>query len=146
MLTGRLELSSPEQRVLVLAPSEQDATLASEVLSHAGADSLVCRDMEQLCSEIRSGAAAVLTTDEVLQDGADCLVKELEQQPAWSDVPVLVLTDPTPIGERVAGAVDHIGNAMLLERPLKQATLISAVRTALRARRRQYQIDRKSVV
>ena len=33
-----------------------------------------------------------------------------------------------------------LGNVTLLERPVRLATLLSAVRTALRARERQYQI------
>lgn len=36
--------------------------------------------------------------------------------------------------------LDPLGNVTLLERPLRMATLVSAIRTALRARRRQYEI------
>ncbi len=37
-------------------------------------------------------------------------------------------------------AVRTLGNVTLLERPLRVTTLVSAVRTAVRARQRQYQI------
>jgi signal transduction histidine kinase/CheY-like chemotaxis protein len=53
---------------------------------------------------------------------------------------VLVLTRPGADSDESDEAVRTLGNVTLLERPVRLATLVSAVRTALRARDRQYQI------
>ena len=64
----------------------------------------------------------------------------LAAQPPWSDLPVLVLTRSGADSAELDEAVRTLGNVTLLERPVRVATLLSAVRTALRARERQYQI------
>jgi signal transduction histidine kinase len=64
----------------------------------------------------------------------------LGEQPPWSDLPILVMTRPGADSVYAAHAVRVLSNVTLLERPLKVATLVTAVRTALRARDRQYQI------
>jgi signal transduction histidine kinase len=64
----------------------------------------------------------------------------LAGQPPWSDLPVLVLTRRGANSDELDEAVRLLGNLTLLERPLRAATLLSAVRTAVRARDRQYQI------
>src|SRR5581483_6149861 len=49
----------------------------------------------------------------------------------------------TPAGAgspHAAEALDLLGNVTLLELPVQVTTLVSAVRTALRARQRQYQL------
>jgi PAS domain S-box-containing protein len=62
------------------------------------------------------------------------------QQP-WSDMPFVLLTShdhrPAPARERLLQA---LGNVSLLERPVGALTLVSAVRAAVRARRRQYEV------
>ena len=64
----------------------------------------------------------------------------LAEQPPWSDLPVLVLTRRGADSAALDEAVRTFGNVTLLERPVRGATLLSAVRTAIRARERQYQI------
>jgi len=65
----------------------------------------------------------------------------LDLQPAWSDLPILVLARPGADSITVGEAVASLGNVTLLERPLRVAGLVSIVRSALRARMRQYQIE-----
>ena len=64
----------------------------------------------------------------------------LAEQPAWSDLPVLVLTRPGADSVELSDALRMLGNVTVLECPLRVPTLLSAVRTAIRARDRQYQI------
>ena len=59
---------------------------------------------------------------------------------AWSDLPVLILTRPGADSAESVKPSRTLGNVTLLERPVRLATLVTAVRTALRARERQYQI------
>src|SRR5690606_675381 len=97
-----------------------------------------------LCREIQRGGAAAVLSDDVLQPGAlQALSNVLNAQPAWSDFPLIVLTSPSRINGREKQRASGIAGATylnLLERPLHISTLLSAVRTALQARRRQYEV------
>src|SRR5262249_46712251 len=64
----------------------------------------------------------------------------LEHQPAWSDVPLLILTRLGADSDTALRALAGRWNVTLLERPVRVPALLSAVRTAMRARHRQYQI------
>ena len=64
----------------------------------------------------------------------------VRDQPAWSDLPVLFLTREGADSPAAHDAVCNLGNVTLLERPLRISTLLSAVQSAVRARKRQYQI------
>ncbi len=91
------------------------------------------------------GASAVLLPEEaILQNGQDWFVDRLTswlaRQPPWSDLPMLVLARPGADSNGVAKAMDRLGNVTVLERPTRVVALVSACRTALRARQRQYQI------
>jgi signal transduction histidine kinase len=77
--------------------------------------------------------------------GRGCVAEALRGQPPWSDFPLVVLTGgghTTRASTSVAHALEERGNVTLLERPLRMLTLVSAVQTALRARRRQYEVRR----
>ena len=130
-----------EQRVLVLAPTGKDAALTQSVLAQGGVVCCGCRDLAHLCQELDAGAGVVLVTEEaVFPAGGDCLVEWLRRQPPWSDLPILVLARAGADSATVAQSMDLLGNVTVLERPMRVAALVSAVRAALRARQRQYQI------
>src|SRR4030095_2972452 len=132
-----------DERILVLAPTGRDAALACEVLTKEGFRADSCRKMEDLCDGLVRGAGAALITQEALtMPSLDQLVNALSKQPAWSDLPLMILTtaDTKNCQFTVLKALNSVGNYILLERPLGRVTLVSATRGALRARRRQYQI------
>ena len=134
---------SPE-RVLVLTPSGRDAMMVEERLVAAGFACEVCKDVDELLSALRNDAGAALIAEEALSAAqADTLLAALEAQEPWSDVPVLLLT--LARSRRVPHAHPNIGlleraNVMLLQRPMPPRSLLSAVRSAVRARRRQYRM------
>lgn len=129
-----------EGRVLVLAPTGKDGANSRAVLGKAGFACTVCRDINQLCREVEAGVGAVVLTEEALTlDRASCLTELLQRQPAWSDLPVVALTRGGPDSPAALRAMQTLGNVILLERPVRVSTLLTAVRTALRARARQYQ-------
>jgi signal transduction histidine kinase len=71
------------------------------------------------------------------------LAQKLSAQPPWSDFPIIVLTGSglsTASTESAVRSRAPLGNVTLLERPLRPVTLISTVRSALLARRRQYEV------
>jgi len=130
------------QRVLLLLGTARDTTLTCELLERQGLDCKACSGAEQLRLEIAVGAGAVLVAEECLDHGAhEALVLALGTQPAWSDLPIMVLARPGADSVTVGEAVASLGNVTLLERPLRVAGLLSVVRSALRARFRQYQIQ-----
>jgi PAS domain S-box-containing protein len=129
-----------EEQVFILAPTGKDAALTGSVLQRAGVACVFYQTLEQLCEGLASGAGAVLLVEEaVAQDQSGCLTNWLASQPPWSDLPVLVLARPGADSAAVALAMDLLGNVTVLERPMRVAALVSAVRTALRSRHRQYQ-------
>src|SRR5688500_14259916 len=111
------------------------------MLAPLGVDIHVCRGFADVLAELRAGAGAVLLPEEAATNvQIDAFESYLRAQPPWSDLPILLLTRHGADSEQANQAVRALGNVTLLERPVRVATLLSAVRTALRARERQYQI------
>src|SRR5215469_17304069 len=130
--------------VLVFAPFGKDATLIERVLRQSAINVTAFTDLEALGGAISEDAGAAIITEEVLQNGAiSALAQRLSAQPPWSDFPLLVLTGSglsTASTESAVRSRAPLGNVTLLERPLRPVTLISSVRCALLARRRQYEV------
>jgi signal transduction histidine kinase len=130
--------------VLVLAPFGKDTALLSKVLGQSGITVFSYRTLEELTVAIGEDSGAVILTEENLHDDAiGKLAQKLSVQARWSDLPLIVFTGSgmsTASTELAVRSRAPLGNVVLLERPLRPATLISAVRTALAARTRQYEI------
>ena len=134
------DCQSLELRVLVLAPTARDAELTHAILARVGIVCLASIDAVQVCQLLSAGAGAVLIAEEAVHGGNGCLAEWLGRQPPWSDLPVLMLARTGADSVAVAQAMDELGNLTVLERPARGAVLVSAVRAALRARQRQYQL------
>ncbi len=138
------EISTGDLPVLVFAPFGKDATLIARVLLKSDITIRTLPTLEELQAAISEEAGAAVITEEVLQNGAiSALALRLSQQPRWSDFPIIVLTGngmSTATSESAVRSRAPLGNVTLLERPLRPVTLISSVRSALLARRRQYEV------
>jgi signal transduction histidine kinase/ActR/RegA family two-component response regulator len=135
-------LDGSELRVLVLAPLGRDATLVDQTLAGAGIPCRVCPDLEVLRLEIAEGASAVIVTEDVLlPDAVDALADMFARQLPWSDLPLLIFSSGRD-GEAHSAleGLRKLTSYTLIDRPTRKKTLISAVQTALRARRKQYQV------
>jgi two-component system, sensor histidine kinase len=132
--------NSVEQRCLITAPSGKDAALICSALARGRVSCQVCAGAAELVEEAQRGLGAVLLAEEALAPpGAMLAVRRLiERQPAWSDLPLVLLTKPGPATRLAIEAAQALGNVTVLERPVPMATLVSAVCTALRTRGRQY--------
>ncbi len=134
----------PTFRVLVFAPFGKDAVLIGEVLQQSNVLFQTVKDPAGLSQCIRNGADAAIITEEALDEQTtnslgDCIAS----QPPWSDFPLIILTGggaSTPGTEMAVRSRATLGNLSLLERPVRPATLLSMVKTASRARARQYEI------
>jgi len=104
----------------------------------------VVGDVAAIARCVGGGAGAAIVAEESLDDeGIELLGRSVSAQPAWSDFPIIVLTGggaTTPYTEMMVRSRTPMGNLNLIERPLRPATLISSVRTAIRSRLRQYEI------
>ncbi len=130
---------------LIVAPTGRDATLAAEALRTANIATEVCAGLAQLCDRISEDAAGVLLAEEALSAvELPRLVECLRAQPAWSDLPLLILVSAgrqdDVAGVEILKLFGPSGNVTLLERPLRSVVLVSTVQVALRARRRQWEV------
>ncbi len=143
MADTEISLDNNPTGVFVLAPAGRDGTVSADVLSEAGFAARVCPSIGALCMRINKGAGAAVVAQEALGPAAlDQLVRNLRKQPPWSDFPlVLLIGGRSRVAiPRILEAVGTAGSITLLERPMMREALVSAVRVALRARRRQYEI------
>lgn len=136
-----MSAATGDRRLLVLAATSRDAITTEQVLSPLGVAATVCRSFDDLLREVEVGAGAVLVAEEGMPPAHTAAFhRVLTNQPPWSDLPILVLTRPGADSAASGDAVRMLGNVTLLERPIRVATLVTAVLSALRARERQYQI------
>jgi PAS domain S-box-containing protein len=116
------------------------------LLREAGMASRICKDFDELQNALGDDTSFVIVTEEALR-AADprVMVSWIGNQPAWSDLPFIILTqrggsgnggEPIRAGARF---FELFGNVTLLERPFHPATFISVARTALKGRQRQYE-------
>lgn len=133
-----------EGTVLVLAPLGSDATAARNVLRPANLFAAICSDLIDLAGRLRDSTDAFLIAAEsLIPEQLLVLLDALAQQPTWSDIPIIILTSSSE-SDGMTQRMDEIfgpsANVTLLERPLHAATLVSAVRVAARARKKQRQV------
>jgi signal transduction histidine kinase len=130
--------------IALLTPTGRDATVTAAVLDAAGLAATACADMTALCTLLERGVGALLVAEEALRPrDAATLLAVLGRQPPWSDVPMVVLTGEGELSRAIPHALGELAsqaNVTLLERPVRVATIITVLRSALRARRRQYDV------
>jgi PAS domain S-box-containing protein len=128
--------------VRVIAPIGRDAELILGVLQQNGLAAEICTD--PLCLLGNDPIGPLLVAEEALDiKTISVLGGWVQRQPSWSDLPVLILTGngrETLQTHRLELQRLPLGSPVLLERPIRTATLVSSVRAALRARQRQYEI------
>ncbi len=129
------------ERAIILAPLGRDSQIALMMLNEAGYDGIITRSLAELCAELENGAGLLLISSEaLLSSDLGPLFSLIEEQPAWSDLPIVLLTyHGGPEQNPASRFGPQLGNVTFLERPFHPVTLISLVTTALRGRRRQYE-------
>ncbi|MXR30302.1 response regulator [Pseudomonas sp. PICF6] len=129
------------ERALILAPLGRDSQIALMILREAGFGGLICQHLGHLCEELEHGAGLLVISSEALVGPElETLLLHIEEQPAWSDLPIVLLTHHGGPEQNPAARIGtQLGNVTFLERPFHPITLVSVVTTALRGRRRQYE-------
>jgi PAS domain S-box-containing protein len=130
------------QRILLCAPRGRDAHVMKQLLEPEGSTCEICGDVSSLRSELDNEVDGVVLTEEVLLgEDVAALLEWCEEQPSWSDLPIIILSkkEAGPRSAKSAKILARLGNVVLLERPVNAETLLSAVKSVYRARRRQYE-------
>jgi signal transduction histidine kinase len=70
----------------------------------------------------------------------------IRAQPKWSDLPFIVLANggSAPRSVLASERLQDLGNVVLLQRPLHAEAMLDAIRSVLKARRRQYEVRASS--
>ncbi len=142
-------MATPDQErlatVLAFLPTGRDSSLVCHALQSTGIDCRSCATVSLFTAELESGAGAGILTEESLRSPElEQLKMWIDKQPPWSDFPLIVITsggESTRRSLEITRRLKALGNVSLLERPLRIITLVSATEAALRARRRQYQVQ-----
>ena len=131
--------------VRVIAPTGRDSELITTVLQQHGVSAHEAT-MSDVSRDLASDApmGPLLIAEEALSPSVvNTLASFVGSQPSWSDLPILILTGngrETLRTSRQQAERLPLGSPVLLERPIRTATLVSSVNAALRARARQYEI------
>jgi signal transduction histidine kinase len=139
-------MTSPEHelRVLVVAPTGRDGLLICNLLASKSISCVAISSAVTARIEAKMNAGAVILAEEALTlAGIDEWAELIAEQPSWSDLPVILLTDAGEVdreSQRKMRAREPLGNVVLLERPIRPETLVSTIQAALRSRHRQYQM------
>jgi signal transduction histidine kinase/ActR/RegA family two-component response regulator len=129
--------------LLVVAPIGRDAELMCAQLQAVGLQCEVCKDVTQLCAMMKEVVGGLVVTEEALTPSAVAeLATILEDQPTWSEIPIVILTAPASIDikPKTFDELRRRTNVTLVDRPVRITSLISAVQSALRSRQRQYEL------
>jgi signal transduction histidine kinase/ActR/RegA family two-component response regulator len=124
-------------------PYGHDAENVARLLRASGYLPTISCDLDKVAAALDDNLGAIVLTDEALRADTGALKAALCAQPAWSDIPFVILVPrPKSLGSRYELNSDLFSqittNFIVLERPLSTQSLISAVHTALRNRQRQF--------
>jgi PAS domain S-box-containing protein len=138
---GDNELAEREGRVLLFVPTKKDAEVTRALLARSGLSSLTCESLDQLADEIVAGAGAVMLTEEALAlPGITRNLLNLQEQPEWSDLPLVILIRGGGQAAKAEAVLKTLTNVTVLERPAPARSVLSAVEAAVRGRKRQYEM------
>ena len=129
------------ERVLLRLATPKDAELTCAVLARAGIAALACDGLGSLVDELAQGAGALMLAEEAFSEPACARLAEwLAAQPPWSDISVILVARHGADSAAVAQVMESLPNVTVIERPVRVSSLVSAVRSTLRARLRQYEV------
>jgi signal transduction histidine kinase len=130
---------SYSERVIVLAPTARDGEVTAMLLAGVSIDSVMGQGARHVEALMRAGAGALVVPDTTLADPAfKGILRALAGQPSWSDLPVIAVCRRGHQASVLREA--ELRSLTVLERPMSTRVMVSAVKTALRGRRWQYQI------
>jgi signal transduction histidine kinase len=140
--TGRMTIEEGDDspKIIFLADNPYDIETTQALLREYGLGLHPASDLARVVDELDDDPDCLVLVEEGLRSQHfDFLLNALENQPAWSDLPILVITRGDSSSHR-AWQLMQVANVTLVERPLHTDTLVSLIRSALRDRSRQHEI------
>ncbi len=129
-----------ESAVLVIAPTGRDSDLSRDMLRRAGVECIACRSFDELMRRIEAGSGpAVIAAEAINAAAADRLQIVLENQPKWSDLPLIIFTGRGGLPQYMEGLARR-RNTTILHRPIQVTSFITTLRAAVDNRIRQYEV------
>ena len=96
----------------MLTPTGNDALNAIAVLRDAGMQSKHCANLTDVCEQIDDGAGALLIAEEAFTTAeTGLLMKTLEDQKPWSDIPLVLITAGEHITHAALANLEIVGPA-----------------------------------
>jgi PAS domain S-box-containing protein len=138
--TTQAPRSVDESRALVLPATTADGAAIQKVLHACGIPCRVLRSVAAVCEAMRDGVGTILIAEEALVEDPTLLIECIRAQEVWSDLPLIVLSPSGRESMALAALIPQLGNASVIERPVRASTLVTAIRSSLRARARQYDV------
>ncbi|BAV48051.1 sensory transduction histidine kinase [Mesorhizobium loti] len=131
-------MTHSNENVLILAPVGRDAKIAASILASNGIACHVCASLDEASPLLDQAQCLVVAEEALISSDRAQFASWLENQPAWSDFPVVLLTmRGTEFDQRLAFLDRYL---IVLERPFLASSLANCVRSALRARARQLEV------
>jgi signal transduction histidine kinase/ActR/RegA family two-component response regulator len=107
------------------------------VLEREGFEVFSSFSLSEMVAKIEHGASVlIISKEDPTEKSLNALAEVLKKQPAWSHIPILVVSPPGDSPNRYL----TLGNVMVLERPIPNRTLVSCVKAALDERKRQLEV------
>lgn len=136
-----------ENRLLIYTPTGKDGLLIERVFRRADLNCYRCIHIADVIEQLNIGAGALMIADEALSvDFLNAINPFIQNQKSWSDFPFLVLRREGRSTQHMRARYRQLENVVLLERPVRSDTLVNVAMSALRARKRQYEmreVDRR---
>jgi signal transduction histidine kinase/ActR/RegA family two-component response regulator len=130
-----------EYCVLLLPATRRDAEVTGAMLARADLAYRLCQNGADLAEQLQQGGGVILLTDAVFNDpDIEAILRVIQQQPPWSDIPSVLLCRPGAKSKIATDVLRSMRNVTVLDRPTALRTLITSLRAAIRARERQYRM------
>lgn len=127
-------------KALVLTPVGRDAQIAASILSQYHVNALICANLEEALPLLDKSHCLVIAEEALINSDRSQFATWLENQPGWSDYPIVLLTmRGTEFDKRLSFLDRYL---IVLERPFLASSLANSVRSALRARSRQLEVKK----
>jgi signal transduction histidine kinase len=138
--------ASVEERILLLAATPERADRLAALLRGMYDRVASFTALPALTEALEEGAGTLIVEEDAITKRAVRLLSSaMAQRAAWSNLPIVILTTGEPDAIERLDRLDLFGpatasNITILERPVHEVTLATVVQSALRARRRQYEV------
>ncbi len=130
--------------VLILAPYRRDSEYLGTLLNQHDVNVRDAAGPEELAARLAEEPGVVLVTHEALNPAAlDIVADYLSGQPAWSEMPIIVLLDRAAPHARIRSTLSARwprSRQIFYQRPVATLELLSGVQSALLARLRQREV------